>query len=870
MTIVDPHKGSMDKLSKDRAKKGYFCAFGNNLRFYLYWDPQSPKTLKRSYHAIVEDTATFAILEKKIFSFTDADDDKQPEVPEDVKTKIITEGIFSSCATPFPDREVRSITITLPSYPQPLGLRLADDLVYNLPYIFDTTRNSFAYHHIPVPMKSNHFIIAINSDSPITKNFAINKLLEIQQSNDRTCTLDLVHRGSADKSTSLFVSRTIFDNFPSYLLQKPIICNMEVPATHRHFVVSPVKPDKPKSIFECLKSQFKSHWKAAAWIQFKKNQKIACFSLPFPKPELPSGARVFRTLLVPEWKSTEVPTIWEPRIRECIIGTPQQKSIDFDQSYAATVDPATVKCHISYAAAKNQLLVIIDIKNAFQNTFAKPEHRIYVTTPPTYLEWLSKEEGFKYSRNEVYYRMMYNANQGTKDAANQWNSLLDSVFTEYGMHKSIVDHGFYTKSLDDNQKLLVSLATDDLLVSVPKYTYAEDLIQFLKQYFSLTVQRGPILKFLGIRIVQTDIAISLDQSEYIFELLRKHFGTTVDHIKTVSTPMRYDNTMEREIFEAIELDDKELLSYALEYNGSYRYHTGSLGFASNLTRWDIKFAVQRLAEFNNAPTAIAFKSTGRIYKYLAGDPLRPLVFPRASFSKDSTLSYLITPGQEIEFIIPNMPTNFNDAELGRCLKSRKSYYCTMILVLGVIVQMKVRKTESPMTHTTDSEMRASFDGCRHLIPIRLLFQEMGLDMSNPSILFSDNKAVTDIIDSGRMTPRCRHIAIPIAFLHANKGQVFHEKLITTDRMIADIGTKPVTPALHKRFKYWGMGERFLPSRNHIHYSYLQMHMYETKYCAILKMMSNDSCQSITMHDAKTSQDGGGSCGSKEAPHDKTK
>ena len=31
MTIVDPHKDKSPKLSRDRAKKGYFCAFGNNL-----------------------------------------------------------------------------------------------------------------------------------------------------------------------------------------------------------------------------------------------------------------------------------------------------------------------------------------------------------------------------------------------------------------------------------------------------------------------------------------------------------------------------------------------------------------------------------------------------------------------------------------------------------------------------------------------------------------------------------------------------------------------------------------------------------------------------------------------------------------------
>ena len=198
---------------------------------------------------------------------------------------------------------------------------------------------------------------------------------------------------------------------------------------------------------------------------------------------------------------------------------------------------------------------------------------------------------------------------------------------------------------------------------------------------------------------------------------------------------------------------------------------------------------------------------------------------------------MITPGNDATFIIPNAPTNFNDAELGRCLSTRKSYFCTIIMVLGVIIQMKVKKTEGVMTHTTDSEMKASFEGCRHLIPIREIFMEMGCEIAEPSFLYSDNKAVVDVIDCGRMTPRCRHIAIPIAFLHHHKGKTFQQKLITTDKMIADIGTKPVSPALHKRFKYWGTGAQFLPEPSHKHYQYLQMEFYEMKFQDIVKKIT---------------------------------
>ena len=97
--------------------------------------------------------------------------------------------------------------------------------------------------------------------------------------------------------------------------------------------------------------------------------------------------------------------------------------------------------------------------------------------------------------------------------------------------------------------------------------------------------------------------------------------------------------------------------------------------------------------------------------------------------------------------IPNAPVSFNDAEFGRCLKTRNSYYCTIILVLGVAVQIRVKKTTNPMTHTTDAELKVNFEGCRNLIPIRNLFAYMGCHIDIPSNLYCNNRAVFSIVES---------------------------------------------------------------------------------------------------------------------------
>jgi hypothetical protein len=385
--------------------------------------------------------------------------------------------------------------------------------------------------------------------------------------------------------------------------------------------------------------------------------------------------------------------------------------------------------------------------------------------------------------------------------------------------------------------MMVSLATDDLLSSFPTYKHAEDFKAFLEKYCALTMQTGSVLKFFGIRIVQSDIAISMDQSEFIFDLLVSYFGKDIDKVKTLTTPMRYDTEYEKELFDAIPLTKEELVTYAIQYKGGYRHHTGNFNFAATITRPDIKYATQRLSEYNHAPSDLSFQSVARMYRYLAYDPHRPLVYSRNKpMSSITTLSYEITPGINNTLEISNAPVAFADAELARCLKTRASYLCVIICLYGTMIQMKVMKTDSVMMHTTDSEMKAKFLGSRLLLPIRQVINFVLPALQDPSPLYGDNAAVNAIVIGGRMTPRSRHIDIPIAFLHEQHHKSFQDFLIKTDCMMADIGTKPLPPILHKRFKYWCTGQQFLPPKGHPHYDDLTMQYYEMSFDKILKIL----------------------------------
>ena len=461
-----------------------------------------------------------------------------------------------------------------------------------------------------------------------------------------------------------------------------------------------------------MKSPYKNHWKAAAWKHFNSNKQIVAFTKPFLRTDLPHKAKLFRSLLVLEVKSTDVPGVWQFKIRHAIVGTPQEQYVDFEDSYAPTVDPTTVRIQVCFTCHHNYTLGILDVKNAFQNTIAPEASRLYCSLPPTYLEWLTQVFNETFERDQRYVMQMLNSCQGTKDASCLFYKLLRKALEGYGFIRSTVDHAYFVKPLEGNHHLYASVATDDILVSYPSYKFFEDLKTYMKQFFELSVQNGATLKFLGVRYIQSEQCITLDQAAYTCDMLEHYFGTDIDKIKTVRTPMRYDTDYEKELFAAIPLPPKEMKRFVIKYKGGYRFWIGKLMFLCTQTRFEIGFAVQRLSEYNCGPTKPAFESIVRILRYLAGDVLRPLVYPKKKFEASDRITWFATPTEQYDLNVDNTPTLFFDAEFAKDMSSRHSYFCNIVTVFNVIVLFKVKKTSTIMLHTTDSELKGGSSGVR--------------------------------------------------------------------------------------------------------------------------------------------------------------
>ena len=429
---------------------------------------------------------------------------------------------------------------------------------------------------------------------------------------------------------------------------------------------------------------------------------------------------------------------------------------------------------------------------------------------------------------------MFNGCQGTKSASHVFNRNLRQKLEMFGMKRSITDHGLFVYQFDDGSYLYMSTATDDLLTSAATYGHIGKLIEFLKQFFTLTVQKGSVLDFLGMRIIQSELGISIDQAEYVYEMVHEYFNSeNLDYVKTASTPLRPDNDYEKELYEAPRQTDEEFALSCIKHRGSYRKHIGKLVYAAIMTRFDIAYGTQRLSEFNVRPNAPAWEGITRIMRYLAGDIVRPLFYPRVPLDGKTTICAQLTPEKRDCLTLSNFLNLFTDSEYARDPATRHTYFCTNITMLGVSVHFKVKKSTSVLPETTSAEVYASFRGSKYLQPIVSIVRQMGIIVEEPVQTHIDNQATVCIIASERMTPRSRHLDIPIAYLHERKhrGDI-GENQITTHVQMADIGTKQLVPMVFKRQRNWLCGHRFYPPEGTAHYKLLGLQFYEKSYVHI--------------------------------------
>ena len=174
--------------------------------------------------------------------------------------------------------------------------------------------------------------------------------------------------------------------------------------------------------------------------------------------------------------------------------------------------------------------------------------------------------------------------QGEKDAGQGWYQLMVLIFEAFNLMPCPAEPALFIKH-EGKESLIVVSSTVDFLCSSTSENLFTNLVNHLEQYVPITVQEGHTLKYLNLRIIQTDQGVSFDQTHHIkTNIVDEWFpASKTKRIKSADTPYCRDSKYERQLQEQLPATGTVLADPEKENGGRYNAIIGKFLHAEQVS-----------------------------------------------------------------------------------------------------------------------------------------------------------------------------------------------------------------------------------------------------------------------------------------------
>jgi hypothetical protein len=306
----------------------------------------------------------------------------------------------------------------------------------------------------------------------------------------------------------------------------------------------------------------------------------------YTEVDLPPGRHALPSKWVFEIKRDAYGEIDRYKARFVAKGFMQRYGRDYEEIFAPTCSPVTLRVLLGIAAEQDLEIEQLDIKTAFLNGELPGE--VYMQCPP----------GFD-GAGKVW--LLHKAIYGLKQAAQTWYETMTRTFREKGFQVADSDPCLYVNKLGGSLVLMVVHVDDFLLVAPkPAMVAAEAAIGSLFEMKDL----GCAKCFLGLEIQRDRRAkrLWLGQTGFIQGALQT-FGMTDCNPRVAPMDAGTQLTMEGE---------------PLGPDVPYRALIGTLLYISTKTRPDIAHTVGMRSRFAQNPTTQHWQAAKSVLRYLKG------------------------------------------------------------------------------------------------------------------------------------------------------------------------------------------------------------------------------------------------------------
>lgn len=537
--------------------------------------------------------------------------------------------------------------------------------------------------------------------------------------------------------------------------------------------VALLEEQTPSSYREAMASRDNKKWRAAAQAEFDGCVAQDTWVL-IQRSGLPSNANIIPVKWVFKIKTDENGVVTKYKARITPKGFKQRHGIDYFEVFANTGKYKTLRVALSIAARRNMELRQLDVPQAF--TQAALEEDVHMEMP----------EGFEIDGMVCHLKKSL---YGLKQSPRNWYLLVSAfIVTNMGWRATVSDPCLFQKESRTGQLMLLFLFVDDMQVGFDAADEAEweESHALLKERFNIT-DLGESKFMLGMRITRDRHArtIKLDQELYITKALEK-FG--LDRCKTAPTPGV--QTSSRSVPTAVDGQSTAVESPLRGRGGGesshqlidvklYQEKVGTLLYAAISTRPDTAYAVNKLAQHMQAPTAVDGKACDRVFRYLAGTKAHGLLFGRNSDSADVSVSA------------------YADADWGSDHTDRKSITGWVAMLNGDPVSWASKKQKVVSQSSCEAELYAEAAAINEIKWLRGLLGELVMNTASAPVLFGDNQSTQELTRNGVKSERTKHIDIKYHFVtdEVSRGNV-QLQWVSTTQQLADVLTKALSVQQH--------------------------------------------------------------------------
>ncbi|KAJ9538974.1 hypothetical protein OSB04_031707 [Centaurea solstitialis] len=452
--------------------------------------------------------------------------------------------------------------------------------------------------------------------------------------------------------------------------------------------------------------------------------------------------KVWRLVKLPESKSV-IDTKWifknkkdanniivRNKARLVAKGYRQQEGIDYDETFAPVARLEAIRMFLAYAAYKDFTVFQMDVKTAFLYGHLKEE--VYVAQP----------EGFVNKEHLDYVYVLDKALYGLKQAPRAWYEELSKHLLSKGFKKGSADSTLFLMK-DGEHIVVIQIYVDDIIFGSTSRELCKKFENVMTEEFKMSMM-GEINFFLGLQVRQFSDGIFINQSKYIFDLLKKY---DMSGCHSIGTPMATGNSIGPD-HEGKDVDLR-----------NYRSMVGSLMYLT-ASRPDIMFATCVCARYQAKPKESHLAAVKRIFRYLKGTPYYGIWYPKGL-------------GFELQA--------YTDADYGGCNMDRKSTSGHLQFLGNKLVSWASKKQQCVSTSTAESEYVAAASCCSQ-IPI-----------------YCDSKSAIAISANPVQHSKTKHIDIRYHFLKDNvEKENIELYFVNTEYQLADLFTKALD---EKRFKF---------------------------------------------------------------------